>query len=234
MNSPGEEYETQGSCAVYVRKSCHSCNRRSWSHFHTSSTSMSSLKHRAMYITAAWESFCRGMWQIGHPVILRISTLCCHPHSFNHLLHVGRSAPGKFLSPCQQSWRVSQWLQALPGSWWTWAPHQLLALSQGPIVPHSGLHTLPFWWGDGVKCSDTDEDNATPLSLHGVAPLQGVLCTRENCLGLLRGPLWGEVETAKNSHFPPARILLSTWISRALSAFQNKVHDAQPRVQFLG
>lgn len=216
--------------AMFLCKSCYSYNRRSQSHFHASSISMSPPKHRAMYITTAWESFCRGMWHIRLPIILRISILCC----LNHLLHAGRSAPGKFLSPCQQSWRVSQWLQAFPGSWWTWVPHQLLALSQGPILPHSGLHMFPFWWVMEWNAPTLDGNNATALSLHGGAPFQGILCTRENCLGLLRSPLWRKVEIAKNSHFPPACIKLSTWISKALSAFQNKGHDAQSRVRSLG
>lgn len=126
MNFPGEEYEAQGS---HVRKSCQSHRGSSWSHFHASSMSTSSLKHRAMYTTAAWESSWGGTWKSWHPVphetqtIPRISTLCCLlPYSFNHHLQVGSSAPGKFLSRCQQSWGVSRWLQALPGSWWAWAP----------------------------------------------------------------------------------------------------------------
>lgn len=173
------------------------------------------------------------MWQIRPPIILRISTLCCHPQS-NHLLHGGRSAPSKFLPPCQQSWMVSQWLQAFPGSWWTWVPHQLFALSQGPILPHSGLHMLLFWWGNGVKCTNTGwgQCNSSVTAWRCHIP-RGPLY-QENCLGLLRGPLWRKVETAENSHSPPPYIKPSTWISRALSAFQNKVCDAQPRVQFIG
>lgn len=163
--------------------------------------SMSSLKPREMYITAAWESFCRGMWQIRHPIIPRNSSLCCHPHSFNNLLHVGRSAPGKFLSPCQQSWRVSQWLQALPGPS---GPEHCTSCLVSARVPSSLTVVCirsPF---DGVmewNAPTLDGDNAIPLSLHGAAPFQGVLWARENCSGLSRGPLWREVECKKTLTF---------------------------------
>lgn len=158
---------------------------------------MSSLKNRAMYITAAWEPFCRGMWQIrrpsfsGFPHYVAIHTLLIISFMREGLLQVSFCLPASKAG----GWARDSKHSLDPGGSWPWVPHQLPALSQGPILPHSGLHTLPFWWNNGVKCTNTGWGQCHSSV---TAPFQGVLCTRENCLGFLRGPLWRKVEIAKN------------------------------------